>query len=574
MNTNGDFGRSINGVGFEKFPSYTFGSEPSTGVYLESPGTASSYTISKNGAKRFRITNTKTQVIGVLQADSFTPTGAISLPDGSASAPSLSFVSDSKTGLFADTKDGEPLAFSVGGSIAGYFDSTKSLNVVGDISAQGNVFGSDVLVTNLGTVASPSFAFFASSGTGFSFPATEPSALVCSNQGQEYWRAEEGPSGVTRQLKISKPVVSTSSGTFTNYIASSLGTAPTPPYTFTGQTTSGLYYEGTGATQGISITSAGTKTLTSTSTSIQTYVPISTGTNGITSGSMTTGALSSSSVNSSGTISAGGISTTGAYLAAVGSATAPSYSFTGTTDRGLYNVTAGSMAGMSVGVGGSLVAAFTASGFRSLLPINALTSALIGGSGIFGGTFGGTGSVSCGSLLSSGTMSCGTNAFTCGPLTSSSTGSFTDFVSSKRVYTRLAILTSNTVPATAILNGASSTVAWNTEDTTGGTSSNWTFVSGATVTVPFDGLYQVSWGVCSTVVGPGAAWITINGGAYKYAFSWISAAANSTTASFTYKFTATNTIQLTYLNQTGSSARFNGLDTTSCYLEVNRLSEG
>lgn len=154
MNTNGDFARSINGVGFEKFPSYTFGSEPSTGVYLESPGTASSFTISKNGAKRFRITNTKTQVIGVLQADSFTPTGVLSLPDGSVSAPALSYASAPSTGLYADSGNNQPFGISVGGTTSGYFNNS------GDFTVPTHIYAGS------GSASAASFAFSTDGSTG------------------------------------------------------------------------------------------------------------------------------------------------------------------------------------------------------------------------------------------------------------------------------------------------------------------------------------------------------------------------------------------------------------------------
>src|SRR6185437_12752000 len=129
--------------------------------------------------------------------------------DGSQSAPSHSFTTATNTGMFADSKDGEPLAFSVGGVTAGFFDSSLGFNGAVDITAAGTVTGNYIQAFAQGTITAPCIVVNQGQ-TGFSMPATEPNAMVHSNNGEEYWRSEAGPGGITKQFKVAKPLVSSS----------------------------------------------------------------------------------------------------------------------------------------------------------------------------------------------------------------------------------------------------------------------------------------------------------------------------------------------------------------------------
>ncbi len=98
-------------------PSEYFKSEPTSGIYREvTTPTTTAIAFSKKGTKRLRITDSGVDVTGTLTASSFVPVQS-SLPDGSASAPSLSFTSSTNSGYYWDTSGSEAgQAWSVGGT--------------------------------------------------------------------------------------------------------------------------------------------------------------------------------------------------------------------------------------------------------------------------------------------------------------------------------------------------------------------------------------------------------------------------------------------------------------------------
>lgn len=107
-NTFGDLPGEQTGDGSVTFPSQSFFSEPTTGVYRDTTNPSSTeWAVSKKGSKRLRITDTETEVIGLFKADSFVP-GFIDLLDGSTSTPSLAFQNDATTGIYRDTSGGGP----------------------------------------------------------------------------------------------------------------------------------------------------------------------------------------------------------------------------------------------------------------------------------------------------------------------------------------------------------------------------------------------------------------------------------------------------------------------------------
>ena len=109
MDFNGNSVLHSLGDGSESAPSQYFrghvsGSRFTSGMYREVSGpSTTSIAFSKKGTKRLRITDTGVDVIGTLTASSYVPSGTTSLPDGSASAPSLAFTSSTSSGMFWDT---------------------------------------------------------------------------------------------------------------------------------------------------------------------------------------------------------------------------------------------------------------------------------------------------------------------------------------------------------------------------------------------------------------------------------------------------------------------------------------
>jgi hypothetical protein len=127
MNSNGDYPSIYSGVGQERAPSLSFGHEPTTGVYLESPGSSSSYTISKRGTKRMRIDDTKTQIIGPLETDGMIVSGQLLLPDGSQSAPSLSWESNPSDGFWHFGAPTPAIVTSIDGVIKGAVEADRTI---------------------------------------------------------------------------------------------------------------------------------------------------------------------------------------------------------------------------------------------------------------------------------------------------------------------------------------------------------------------------------------------------------------------------------------------------------------
>ena len=117
MDFNGNLILHSLGDGSESAPSQYFRGESTSGIYREVSGpSTTSIAFSKKGTKRLRITDTGVDVIGTLTASSYVPSGTTSLPDGSASAPSLAFTSSTSSGMFWDTTGTAGQAWSAGGN--------------------------------------------------------------------------------------------------------------------------------------------------------------------------------------------------------------------------------------------------------------------------------------------------------------------------------------------------------------------------------------------------------------------------------------------------------------------------
>lgn len=104
MNGNGDLNSKFLGDGSQTSPSEGFFYEQNTGLYHDLdtyPNTA--WTMVKKGNKRIRVDDTSTTLYGTVNVPGLVPGGTVSLADGSASAPSLNFITSTNSGLYHST---------------------------------------------------------------------------------------------------------------------------------------------------------------------------------------------------------------------------------------------------------------------------------------------------------------------------------------------------------------------------------------------------------------------------------------------------------------------------------------
>jgi hypothetical protein len=156
-----------------------------------------------------------------------------------------------------------------------------------------------------GTAAAPSFSF-SNAGSDDGMYSVSPSAIGFSTVG-------------TNRLTISSTAM-----TSTLPIIAQLGTVSAPSYTFTGDTNTGIY---SSTSDIVDITTGGVNRLSIASTGVSSSVPV---------------------------------------IAQLGSVSAPSYTFTGDTNTGIYSSTADNI---DISAGGSLISNFSTTGLLQQEPI-------------------------------------------------------------------------------------------------------------------------------------------------------------------------------------------------------------
>lgn len=166
--SNGDPPKRVLGTGYVTAPAECFSNEPTTGVYLDTPGSMSAYTVTKRGNKRLRISDSKTEVIGPFYADGYVPPSTPWLiPDGTEAAPGLAFVTpNSDTGLYLPRPG--TLAITCGGS-----DSLECTN--GDIDIKsGACLMTQMFLKSDGDLFNPQITFLNHPETGFYYDGAVP----------------------------------------------------------------------------------------------------------------------------------------------------------------------------------------------------------------------------------------------------------------------------------------------------------------------------------------------------------------------------------------------------------------
>jgi hypothetical protein len=305
-------------------PSLAFTSSTSSGYYWDTAGTAAGQAFTVSGNKRLKLTSDRFTVdthldnsgntltttaleavsgtvddlleAGQVHAGAMaftnslnTTAGQIQAGDGTVALPAYAFNSDVKTGMYKPSTVGVSLATSIDGAVSTFHDTDGNFYVDKDMFVGGE-FNADTIQTGSGgTVADPPLQIGLQAGSGFSFPNGENISLIASCATDEYWRLESGIGGVTKQFKVSRPLVSTSTiSTGTN--AMTCGALSCSSINSTGSMTSG-------ALSCTSLTSSGT---------------VSCGTNAMTCGSLTSGSINSGSNSMSG----GRVSLTGTTTSA------------------------------------------------------------------------------------------------------------------------------------------------------------------------------------------------------------------------------------------------------------------
>ena len=107
---------------------------------------------------------------------------------GDESAPVLAFNSDTNTGLFQNVASDGSIAFSANGTRAGYFDKQLNLHVTNDVRSGGTVSGTTIKAGD-GTQALPSITFASDTDTGMYLDAANQAFLVANGARRFRWNA-------------------------------------------------------------------------------------------------------------------------------------------------------------------------------------------------------------------------------------------------------------------------------------------------------------------------------------------------------------------------------------------------
>lgn len=466
MNSNGDGGRFYSGVAQKEAPAITFGAEPVSGVYLDTPGASSGWAVSKRAKKRMRIDDTKTTFYtttetpilemsdtgstftGTVNLPPGTITGPLYLSDGKATAPAYSFTNGTSSGMYLDLAASGAIKFAKGGvehtSLLPGFLYSGTNSIVSDSSVQGGD----------GSFSAPSFAFGLDTDTGLYRPAvntlnitTGGSSVASFNQTAStiFTPVTTGSNPMTTGALSSTSILS--AGTLSaSSIATSLvkvgdGVVATPSYTFTNDLDTGLYKP---SANHLNISCGGTQVAAFGTDGASISAPFL---------SLPSGYVSSTAVTSTGIV------TGDTFLGNEASTSLPTYSWQNTGGgSGLYYDTTNSAPAMSTGTAQSM--RWKTTGTISLKSIDAgtnqmtcggLTSTSVTSSGTLSAT-----SISASSVTSSGTMS-GTNITASGSLSGASvvsSGTLSATGISVSSVTSSGTMSGTTITASTAFNGS------------------------------------------------------------------------------------------------------------------------
>lgn len=207
----GDFfmntGTIQNQDGSASTPTYTFQSDPDTGIYRSSSGVLS---FTSNGTLSANISG-----------------GQVAAVDGSVSTPAYSFLNDTNTGFYRITTD--TIGATAGGTLKWFTDTT------------GLTINSGILFNLDGAVGTPTYTFTGDTNTGiYRIGADQLGVTAGGTQAANFGTNTTNLlAGGSTKLQINTTNV-TSTTNFYNID----GTAAAPAYTFTNDTDTGIYRSG------------------------------------------------------------------------------------------------------------------------------------------------------------------------------------------------------------------------------------------------------------------------------------------------------------------------------------------
>lgn len=208
------------------------------------------------------------------------------MTQGTAASPAIGFSGDTNTGLFSPATDNFAVTTSGTERIRILADGKVGINKTTPaevLDVAGNIqLTAGQYFAPLGLVTAPTYSFTGDANTGIYSPAADQVAIT---------------TGGTQRV-----LVSTGNVTSTLNVIAPVGAVGTPSYTFSGRTNTGVYSP---AANQVAVTTGGTQRMLIDSTGTTTTVP---------------------------------------FLPALGTATAPSYSFTGDTNTGIFSPAADQVA--------------------------------------------------------------------------------------------------------------------------------------------------------------------------------------------------------------------------------------
>ena len=305
-------------AGSASAPSYSFTGDENTGIYSSAANTINFTT---DGTLRAGISdNSFTSTVGIHAPSINTDTGdavfiggqIIGSSNGNAAAPTYTFF-NTNTGIYSSAAD--TLNFAANGI------ERFQIN-------ENNISSTLPLFMPVGSVSAPSYSFTGDTGTGMY--SSEAKTLNFAANGIE-------------RFQINENTISSATPLFVP-----AGNASAPSYSFTGDTNTGIY---SSAADTLNFTTSGTERFqineNTISSTLPLFVPVGSASAPSYSfdGDTNTGIYSSSSsqinFTTSGTerfqINENTISSTLPLFVPVGSASAPSYSFDGDTNTGIYS---------------------------------------------------------------------------------------------------------------------------------------------------------------------------------------------------------------------------------------------
>lgn len=283
-------------------PGLSFTGDTNTGFYRSAAETMVFVT---NGAARI--------TLGTVAMVAAVP---IYAADGAAGTPSYTFSSDTNTGIFRSSND--TIGFTAGGTIR------AAVTTAG-------------VLTSDGAVGAPSYSFMTDTDTGLYLSGANTMVLVTSGTA----RLTLGTAAIVATLPHQ----------------AAAGAAGAPAYSFSGDPNTGVY--SAGADQ-LGFSTGGTVRTTLTTSALQMAVPITTAAGALTVNGAATVVIQNASVTVV-TVAAASVTFAQPILAASGAVGAPSMSFSGDPDTGLYSVGANQL---GISAGGTLTAQVDSLGFK------------------------------------------------------------------------------------------------------------------------------------------------------------------------------------------------------------------